>query len=209
MAKIQEKTINLDTIEQDIKGVFFSVLSKGGIDPNDINALAKLKHNQFDGVLRQVFNQLYKPQGTLKDNKYSLLPYDDIDVLNRLIDVYFELCDICDVDSTVRGFCCMTGFNEFVLNRWKDDELNPARSQCIKRIAQNRIAGIESKLSDNPIGATALANNSKSLGMMWSRNTAQLQSTKAVYIIPAEKSRPGLPNETRGQITDTETGDGI
>ena len=189
----EPQAVDLDHLEENIKGVFFDTLSRGGIDPNDLTALTKIKHNQFDGVLRQVYNQLFKPSTTLKDNKYSLLPYDDVDVINHLIDIYFELCDLCDIDSTARGFCCMTGFNEFVLTRWKEDELNPARSQAIKRIAQNRIAGIESKLSDHPIGTTALANNSTSLGMLWARNNAQLQSQKAVYIIPADSTR-GLPS---------------
>ena len=205
----QLKTVDLEHLEENINGVFFSVLSKGGIDTNDMNALAKLKHNQFDGVLLRVYDELFKPDRTLDNNQKSLLPYDDIDVLTRLVNVYIRLCAITDNDSTLQGFSFLTGIDAWTLSRWSSDELNPARCGLVKRITETRQGMIESKLSDNPIGATALANNSKSLGMMWSRNTAQLQNTKAVYIIPAEKSRPGLPNESRGQVTDMETGDGL
>jgi hypothetical protein len=207
--KMNTRIFDGDNIEDDIRGVFFDVLTRGGIDTNDIGALAKLRHNQFDGVLLQVFDTLYKPNGSLPDNKRSIIPFDDIDTLRRFVDVYISLCTLTDNDSTLQGFSFLTGIDQQTLWRWSNDELNPERSYLVKRITETRQGMIESKLSDNPIGATALANNSKSLGMMWSRNTAQLQNTKAVYIIPAEKSRPGLPNETRGQITDTETGDGI
>jgi hypothetical protein len=202
-------TIDLDNIEENIRGSFFAFLSRGGVDVNNIQELQKLKHNTLDCALYAVFDDLFKPSKNLPDNKRSLIPYDDNSVLTRLVDVYIRLCNLTDNDSTMRGFSALTGIDDNTLWKWERDELNPERREIVKRITRNRVDMIENKLSDNPIGATALANNSKSLGMMWSRNTAQLQNTKAVYIIPAEKSRPGLPNETRGQITETETENGL
>ena len=207
--KLNTRVFDGEHLEEDIKGVFFDILSRGGIDTNDMTALSKLKHNQFDGVLLQVFDTLFKPNGSLPDNRRSIVPYDDLDVLERLVNIYISLCALTDNDSTLQGFSFLVGVYKGVLWQWANDDLNPQRKDLVKRITETRQGMIESKLSDNPIGATALANNSKSLGMMWSRNTAQLQNTKAVYIIPAEKSRPGLPNETREQITDGDTGNGI
>ena len=69
----------------------------------------------------------------------------------------------------------------------------------IKSITENRQGMIENKLSDHPIGTTALANNSASLGMMWARNNQPVLAQKAVYILPAEQTRKeiasGLPYE--------------
>ncbi len=189
----EPQAVDLDHLEENIKGAFVNFLARGQVDVNNLDALAKVRHNTFDSGMIEVYNQLFRPDKPQPDNKKSLLPYDDLTVIETVVDVYISLCALCDVDSTIHGFSLLTGINENVLKRWQDDELNPARSGFIKRIAQNRIAGIESKLSDHPIGTTALANNSTSLGMLWARNNAQLQSQKAVYIIPADSTR-GLPS---------------
>lgn len=191
--KMNTRIFDGDHIEEDIRGAFFGILSRGGIDTNDMSALAKLRHNQFDGVLLQVFDLLYKPNGSLPDNKRSIIPFDDIDTLRRFIDIYISLCTLTDNDSTLQGFSFLTGIDQQTLWRWSTDELNPERSYLVKRITETRQGMIESKLSDHPIGTTALANNSTSLGMLWARNNAQLQSQKAVYIIPADSTR-GLPS---------------
>ena len=189
----EPQAVDLDHLEENIKGAFVNFLARGQVDVNSLDALAKVRHNTFDSGMIEVYNQLFRPDKPQPDNKKRLLPYDDLTVIETIVNVYISLCALCDVDSTIHGFSLLTGINENVLKRWQDDELNPARSGFIKRIVQNRIAGIESKLSDHPIGTTALANNSTSLGMLWARNNAQLQSQKAVYIIPADSTR-GLPS---------------
>lgn len=184
---------DLDGLEELIRGTFLDFLSRGGYDTNNLQELTKIKHNTFDCAMIEVYKTLFKPQTKQIDNKASIIPYEDIDVLERIANTYISLCALCDVDSTLQGFGFLTGLVQDTINRWSKDELNPARSEIVKRIQKTRQGMIESKLSDHPIGTTALANNSQSLGMLWARNNAQLQSQKAVYIIPADSTR-GLPS---------------
>lgn len=193
------KSINLDTLEQDINGVFLDFLRRGGVDVENLDAMAKVKHNTFDRALQAVYDTLFRPDKTLENNQLSLLPYDDNKVLNNLINIYIRLCNTTDNDSTIRGFCCMTGFDNNTIWGWSRDELNPERMGAVKRITESRVEMIENKLSDHPIGTTALANNSASLGMMWARNNQPMIAQKAVYILPAEQTRKeigaGIPYE--------------
>lgn len=191
------KSVNLDTLEQDINGVFLDFLRRGGVDVDNLDAMAKVKHNTFDRTLQAVYDTLFRPDKTLINNQKTLLPYDDNNVLENIINIYIKLCNYTDNDSTIQGFSCLTGFDKATLNRWGSDELNPARCNLIKSITENRQGMIENKLSDHPIGTTALANNSASLGMMWARNNQPVLAQKAVYILPAEQTRKeisaGLP----------------
>ena len=193
------KSVNLDTLEQDINGVFLDFLRRGGVDVENLDAMAKVKHNTFDRALQAVYDALFKPDKGLENNQKSLLPYNDNAVLNNIINIYIKLCNSTDNDSTIRGFCCLTGYDDNSVYAWIGDELNPERRDIIKRIQKSRVDMIENKLSDHPIGTTALANNSASLGMMWARNNQPVLAQKAVYILPAEQTRKelgaGLPYE--------------
>jgi hypothetical protein len=191
------KSVNLDTLEEDINGVFLDFLRRGGVDVDNLEAMAKVKHNTFDRALQAVYDTLFKPDKCLENNQKSLLPYNDNTVLNNIINIYIKLCNSTDNDSTIRGFCCLTGYDDNSVYSWIGDELNPERRDIVKRIQKSRVDMIENKLSDHPIGATALANNSASLGMMWARNNQPVLAQKAVYILPAEQTRKeigaGLP----------------
>ena len=87
----------------------------------------------------------------------------------------------------------MTGYDRQTLQLWNDDELNPERFLMFKSAKKERQNMIENKLSDHPIGVTALANNSKELGLNWTRNTAQAVGKTAVFIIPGEQTKNALP----------------
>jgi hypothetical protein len=193
------KSVNLDTLEQDINGVFLDFLRRGGVDVDNLDAMAKVKHNTFDRALQAVYDTLFRPDKNLENNQLSLLPYDDNKVLNNLINIYIRLCNTTDNDSTIRGFCCLTGYDDNSVYTWIGDELNPERRDIVKKIQKSRVDMIENKLSDHPIGTTALANNSASLGMMWARNNQPVLAQKAVYILPAEQTRKeisaGIPYE--------------
>ena len=193
--KLNTRTVDIENLEENIKGVFFDILERGGVDINSIDALQKVKHNPFNAVLMSIYDALFKPNGTLPNNQLSILPYGENEILEKMVDIYISLCSITDNDSTIQGFCFLYGIKNDTVTQWMRDELNPERMGIIKKIVHNRVDMIENKLSDHPIGTTALANNSTSLGMLWARNNAQLQSQKAVYIIPADATR-GLPAST-------------
>lgn len=191
--------VNLDNLEKDITGAYLAFLHKGGIEVENLDAMTKVKHNTHDRALMFVYDTLFRPDANQRNNQQSLLPYDDNNILKQLVNIYYKLCLATDNDCTVQGFCCLTGFEDQTIKRWSVDELNPERCGIVKSLYEKRQGMIENKLSDHPIGTTALANNSASLGMMWARNNQPVLAQKAVYILPAEQTRKeigaGIPYE--------------
>ena len=184
--------VDFEHLEENIKGCFFSFLERGGVDVENLDALARVKHNTFDCALMAVFEKLFKPEKNQPNNQRSLLPYNDNIILQQLVDIYFKLCNLTDNDSTLQGFERLTGFDYVTLARWEGDELNPERCAIVKSIVKNRQGMIENKLSDHPIGATALANNSESLGLKWAVNSAPKISSVTAFVLPGEGVRQAL-----------------
>lgn len=195
------KTVDLEHLEENINGTFLAFLRKGGVNIDNLEELTKVKHSTFEAALRFVFKSLFKPEHTQLNNMLSLLPYDDLTVLDRLIDIYNDLCMMCDKTNGVQGFSAMTGYGYRTLNKWLVDETNPERMQITKRLAETRKHLFRNSLSDDRMGRIVLANNDKELGLEYERRRTPEISKTAVFILPGEQARAGLPGQGLPEIS--------
>ena len=190
-------TVDLEHLEENITGAYLAFLRAGGINADNLEALTKIKHNTHDRSLCYVYDKLFKPDRNLKDNKKSLLPYDN-ETIERMVDIYYKLCLATDNDCTIQGYLCLTGIDNQTLARWREDKLNPERCETLKRLCTMRQGMIENKLSDSTIGALGLANNSESLGLKWAQNSIPQNNNITAYILPGEAARQALEQRING-----------
>lgn len=190
-------TVDLEHLEENITGAYLAFLRAGGINADNLEALTKIKHNTHDRALCYVYDKLFKPDRNLKDNKKSLLPYDN-ETIERMVDIYYKLCLATDNDCTIQGYLCLTGIDNQTLARWREDKLNPERCETLKRLCTMRQGMIENKLSDSTIGALGLANNSESLGLKWAQNSIPQSNNITAYILPGEAARQALEQRING-----------
>lgn len=194
------KTVDFEHLEENILGAFFAFLENGGVDINSLEALAKVRHSTFDCALISVCEKLFKTDRPLPDNRKSLLPYDDLSILERLWDMYVKLCTMTDNDCSLQGFARLTGINTETFDNWSRDELNPERFVFFKSKLKERQHMVENKLSDSTIGLVALANNSKSLGLHWAENYKPQNNNITAYILPGEAARQALEQRMTGAL---------
>ena len=187
------RTVDLEHLEENITGEFFAFLKKGGIEVDNIESLARIKHNVFESALLAVQYKLFKADKPGINNQKSLLPYtDNLELLDQLTDIYIRLCTMCNKSTGMDGFAALTGYSYQVLGLWKEDELNPERLKILKKIAHNRKHIHINRLQDTPLGDVAVANNDQELGLNWAKNSAPQTNTVNAYILPGEAARQAL-----------------
>lgn len=201
------KTVDYEHLEENIKGAFLEFLKKGGFDVNSIEELGRLRHNPFCAALTYVGDKLFRSdqRGT---GKHSLLPYtwnnDNIYILNNIINIYINLCYLTDNDCSMSGLCCLTAYEHSILYKWRSDKLNPLAMEELQNVRKLRQEMVEHKLSDHPIGNTALANNSEELGLKWTVNNQQNITKNTVFVLPGERVKDSLQGASMPRI-DKET----
>ena len=194
-------SVDLEHLEENINGEFMKFLQSGGIDTNNFSELAKIKHNTFEAALIHVYKTLFKPDTTQINNQLSLLPYNDNNIFNKLIDIYINLCTMCDKSNGYEGFCTLTGYSSRKIQYWKEDELNPERMRALEKLQKNRQHLLINRLQDNIVGAVAVANNAEEVGLMWAqKSTPQIQNN-TVYLMPGESIRERLKQEKPAEIS--------
>lgn len=191
------KSVDLEHLEENIKGAFLAFLSDGGVDVDNFEAITKIKHSTFESALRHVYKKLFQPDHTQLNNQLSLLPYDDLEVLDRLITIYNDLCMMCDKTNGLYGFSSLTGYALRTLEGWAVDELNPARMQQVKKLTETRKHLFRNMLSDDRTGRIVLANNDRELGLEYERSKAQEINKATVYILPGEGMRASIEDRMR------------
>ena len=69
--------------------------------------------------------------------------------------------------------------------------------QNVRKLRQEMV---EHKLSDHPIGNTALANNSEELGLKWTANNQQNITKNTVFVLPGERVKDSLQGSAMPRI---------
>lgn len=199
--KRMPQSVDLEHLEENITGEFFAFLEKGGVEVNNIDSLAKIKHNVFESALLAVQIKLFRADKPGPNNQKSLLPYtDNLEILDQLTDIYIRLCTMCNKSTGMDGFAALTGYSYQVLGLWKEDELNPERLKILKKIVHNRKHIHINRLQDTPIGDVAVANNDQELGLNWAKNSAPQTNTVTAYILPGEAARQALEQRMAGAL---------
>ena len=138
-------------------------------DDYNIQDLKNETQNVFNGCLRYIYDNVFKPnkRNKLNDKVNSLLDYNNIELLIDVLNYYIYLCDIYSKAISVSSFCTMVGIDKTVIYDWYKGSvrnLNPLYSHVFKILDDER----ERSLSDllisgkrQPIGLLAVLNHEK------------------------------------------------
>lgn len=198
------KSVDYENLEQNVIGAFRQNLVKLGYDPDDSEALQKIRHNAFNAVLILTYEQLFKSEVRTMGLYSSILPYEyninNIYILQTLVDVYIKLCKLCGKSTGIMGFCDFTGYSLQTLTVWRGDPLNPARSVLIEKIYKENAHVLTNRLQDTPLGSVAVANNDEDTGLKWSANNQQNITKNTVFVLPGERVKDSLQGASMPRI---------
>lgn len=160
-----------------------------GIDDSVPNKPRYITHNHINYCLRQVYNNLFKPDKPLFNNQKSIIDYDNNELLQELANIFIDICTMYNKSLGLMSFGFMIGCDYTTLLRWvNDQESNPTRYKIIKSIQETHKVMHIGLLNESPVGAMATANNDNETGLNWSKNNAPTVTTKEVYYLPATRA---------------------
>ena len=126
---------------------------------------ARIDSTVFSGMLLRVYRELFKPSANKElfhQNQYqnvqknSILDYDDIQTLDRLFDVYCDLCATYRMCPSLLGFSSMIGLSKDSINDWISGRTHKSSEHCqtAKRWKSVCEFGLESRaVMSNSIGS--------------------------------------------------------
>ena len=185
--------INPDTLHDDIMSCVYDQLSilgynSKGVDNSNEKKPRYISHNEINYILRQVYNTLFKPSGTLYNNQKSIVDYDNVVLLQILGDTFIDICTLYNKSLGLMSFAFMIGCDYKTVYNWMHDERsNPKRLQVLKNIQEMHKTIHVGLLNESPVGAMAAANNDHETGLNWAANQAQQITNNTVYYIPSER----------------------
>lgn len=158
-----------------------------GYDINDFKQRKAISHNEFNYILRRVYDRIFKPDKPLYNGQASKIDYDNMDQLQAVADSFITICSMYNKSLGLMSFSYMTGIASETIRQWLMDESNPQRVAILKYIQEGHKAAQVAILNDSPVGALAVANNDNETGLNWSRQQALEQANNAVFLIPSER----------------------
>ena len=184
----KDKYININTICDDIDNCVIDFFTAYNINIYDINQCKSIPHNIITLCMLNVYNNLFKPDTTLRNNQKSLIDYDNIDLLQTIANKFIELSLRFNKSLGLMQFSIFSGIHRCTLAEWRDNKnVNPARSDIINNICECHKMEQIGLLNDTPVGALAVANNDTETGLEWSTKQAITTQQGAVFLIPSER----------------------
>lgn len=171
-------------------------------DDYNIQDLKNETQNVFNGCLRYIYDNVFKPnkRNKLNDKVNSLLDYNNIELLIDVLNYYIYLCDIYSKAISVSSFCTMVGIDKTVIYDWYNGSvrnLNPLYSHVFKILDDER----ERSLSDllisgkrQPIGLLAVLNREKNWNLPG--------STKEVKHVASSETPEQIAERYRAKLAD-------
>jgi len=168
----------------------------------EIKDLKAEPQNLFNGLLRYIYEDVFMPKYHLKrDNRTkSIIDYNNIDILENVLELYLYLCDVYCKASSIQGFTTFTGIDESMIYDWNNGvyrELNPRYKAIYKRLDRER----ERSLSDilisgkrQPIGIIAVLNREKGWNLPG--------STKEVKHVASSETPEQIAERYRAKLAD-------
>ena len=184
----KDKYININTIEQQINDCVDMFLNELQID-NDYVSIISIKHSTFTYMMSYIYEHLFKPSETLCNNQKSYVDYTNIELLQKLADIFINLCQRFNKAQGLMSFSYLLGCSYSTLSDWmnRTDELNLKRSAVLKSIQEGHKQQQINLLNDSPVGALAVANNDIETGLEWSKQQALMQASNTVFLLPSER----------------------
>lgn len=174
----------------------------------NINDLESSTQNKWNACIKYIYNHIFKPidKSLLRDSKCnSIIDYNDIDLINGLLEHYIYLCNLYSKAVNITSFCSLIGISRTLIYDWsigKARELNPAFSCIYKTLDKAR----EESLSDllisgkkQPIGLLAVLNHEKGWNLPG--------SSREVVHISAKEDAKAIADRYKAALTDSKLSD--
>lgn len=182
------ESVNPETIAQQIDDVVINFFTVRNIDIYDTEQCKKVPHNLLTLCMMSIYDQLFKPDKKLWQNKKSLIDYKNPVLISVIADAFVKWSLWFNKSLGLMQFSIMTGIHRCTLAEWRDNkELNPELSDIIQNICECHKMEQINILNESPVGALAVANNDNETGLNWSRQQALEQANNAVFLIPSER----------------------
>lgn len=181
---------NITVIENVIEDRLIEYFSQRGIDITDIFTAYTIKQNTFNAAWKYCYNQLFKPDKPQRNNRNSLINYDNIDELNAVCSAYLDICFDYHIEPTYFGFSRLTGINMDVIYEWKNGMSRGSQGkpwcEMVKRIYNASQNYTRSELENFPVGQITKANNDTEKGLLYSRQQAEAMLSVAQVDSPEQ-----------------------
>lgn len=117
MVKVDQNT---EVYENQIEKLFHQYFEDREIDLEH----GTIKQTKFKAAWIYIYNTLFKPdQYTVRlNNRNSKLDYRDIDLLNRIVDIFISLCMEYNIVASLDSFSRLTGITTETLYTWEKGE---------------------------------------------------------------------------------------
>lgn len=174
----------------------------------NIQDLETSTQNKWNACIKYIYNHVFKPidKTLLRDSKCnSIIDYNNIELLNGLLEHYIYLCNLYSKAVNITSFCSLIGISRTLIYDWsigKARELSPAFSCIYKTLDKAR----EESLSDllisgkkQPIGLLAVLNHEKGWNLPG--------SSKEVVHISAKEAPEKIAERYKSALTDSQFSD--
>lgn len=165
---------------------------------------------------KYIYNQLFKPQKKMYQNRKSKLDYDNIESIYSVLDIYLDICALYDIPPYLTDFCRMTGISYDTVYSWSHDEYGKdgnvntingehlKYSDILKRIRTTAGEMLEKNMYRETIGRQSLANNSRSFGLLYNKQNIKDQAAAQITVRSAaeiaESHRKALELPEAGKL---------
>ena len=183
--------LNINTLSDDIDNVLYNAISNLGYNPDDPADRKNISQNELTAALNDVYKNIFKPDQTLCNNQKSKIDYNNIDLLQLIVDKFIYICMSFNKSMGLLQFSLFTGIGTTTLNDWRSEQgekTNPKRSYIIKQLCETHKGLQIGLLNASPVGALAVANNDKETGLEWAKNNAPQITNNTVYLLPSERA---------------------
>ena len=140
----------VDVYEDDI-----DLYIKLWMEERSITDMCKVSQNRWYNCCKYVYENVFKcvPE-RLKDDTHTSNQYD-IDKVNRVLDIYIDLCNDYEKVVNIVGFTFFTGIHRDTLNGWVNGErLGSSASDICKKLDEMReesLVGLQVSGKGNPM----------------------------------------------------------
>lgn len=131
---------------------------------NEYNIESLDNQSQWCACLRYIYEHMFKPDRNLRDNRKSILDYQNIMLMHSICDLYISYCNVYKRMVNVYGFGLLTGMDEETVYRNANrDNSDVSSSWCeiIKKLDSGKLQSLDNKLydSNNVTGQAILVNH--------------------------------------------------
>ena len=154
--------------------------------------LHKESQNKWNAVLLYIYKYMFRDNVDILKTLDKVSDRYDIEKVNRVCDIYIELCYEYDKEISILGFCKLTGIVQDTIYSWGSGktQLGSSASEIYKKLSREREESLSAILVSgkrNPVGVLGVLNHAYSWNMPGVRESKQdSQPTESIEQITNE-----------------------